>query len=128
MKNSPVQDRAEPGQRRGVRVLGRAAIADDQARPVGARARGPEAVQPQKGQAVLAGPGDELALDVGLGKFEDRVQAGRDPGDVPPLAVQGGGQAVAAAAVGEPGAADLPAAVIPFLDAPSLEPPPPIGP
>ena len=42
------------------------------------------------------------------GHFEDRVQAGRDPGDVPPLAAQGGSQAVAAAAVGEPGPADLP--------------------
>jgi len=36
------------------------------------------------------------------------VQAGRDAGDVPALAGHGGGQAVAPAAVDEPGAADLP--------------------
>ena len=44
----------------------------------------------------------------GRRQFEDRVQAGGDPGDVASLAGQRGGQPVAAAAVGEPGAADLP--------------------
>jgi hypothetical protein len=89
-------------------VLGRVAVADDQARPIVADARDPEAFQPLQGQAVPGGPGDELPLGVGPGQFEDRVQAGGDPADMASLAAQGGGQPIAATAVGEPGAADLP--------------------
>ena len=89
-------------------MLGRPAVADYQARPVGAQPGGPEAFQPLKGQAVLGGAGDQVPLDTGPAQFEDCLQARGDPADVPPPAVQCGGQAVAAAAVGEPGAADLP--------------------
>src|ERR1700722_15623573 len=102
---SLVQPRAQPGQRRGVGVLRRAAVADDQTRPIGADAGGPEAVQPLQRQALRGGPGDDLAFRADSGQFQDRVQAGRDPGDMPLLAAQGGGQAVAATAVGEAGAA-----------------------
>jgi hypothetical protein len=42
------------------------------------------------------------------GQFEDGLQARGDAGDVQALAAQGGGQAVPAAPVGEPGPADLP--------------------
>ncbi len=89
-------------------MFGRAAVADDQARPIGADPWGAEAFQSLQGQAVPGSPVDELPLGVRAGQFEDRVQAGGDPADVPLLAAQGGRQAVTAAAVGEPGAADLP--------------------
>jgi len=89
-------------------VVGRAGVADDQARPVDGGAGSPEAGQALQGQAVLGGAVDELALSLRAGQVQDRVQAGRDPGDVPSLAAQRGRQAVAAAPVGQAGAADLP--------------------
>src|SRR5580658_2912573 len=81
-----IQDRAEPGEGRGVGVLGRPAVADDQARPVGAYAGRPEAFQPLERQPVLGGPGDELPLEVRPGQLEHRLQAGGDPGDLPAVA------------------------------------------
>jgi hypothetical protein len=90
---------------------GRAAVADHQARPAAAgwRSRAHSIVlKPVDGQAMLAGPGDDGTLDIRSGKFEYRVQARGDAGDLQPPAAQGGGQAVPAAPVGEPGPADLP--------------------
>jgi hypothetical protein len=92
-------------------MLGRAAVTDHQASPfvAGRRARpGAVVLEPVDGQAVLASPGDGGALGVRPGKFQDRVQARGDAGDPLALPGQGGGQAVPAAAVGEPGPADLP--------------------
>ena len=57
---------------------------------------------------MLAGPGKGGVLQARPGQFEDRVHARGDPGDPQALTAQGGGQAVPAAAVDEPGPADLP--------------------
>jgi len=92
-------------------MLGRAAVADHQARPDVAGERvfaGTIAFQPIDGHALLAGAGDDGTLEARSGKFEHRMQTGGDPGDLQALAAEGGGQAVPAAPVGEPGPADLP--------------------
>ena len=110
-RRAPWQDGAQPGQGRGEGMLGRTAVADHQARPTVAGGRafgGTIAFQPVDGHAMLAGTGDDGTLEVRSGKFEHRLQARGDSGDVQALAAQDGGQAVPAAPVGEPGPADLP--------------------
>ena len=92
-------------------MLGRTAVADHEAGPAvsGGRAfAGAITFQPVDGHAMLAGAGDDGTLEVRSGKFKHRLQAGGDSGDVQALAAHGGGQAVPAAPVGEPGPADLP--------------------
>jgi hypothetical protein len=101
------QGGAQPGQRGGVGMFGRMAVADHQARPavVGRRA---VLREPLDRHAMLAGPGDDGVFGVRSGKFEDRLQARGYPGDLQPLIAQGGGQPVPAAPVDQPGPADLP--------------------
>jgi hypothetical protein len=57
---------------------------------------------------VLGCASDDAMLGVRSRKLQDGVHPGGDPGNAQALAVQGGGQAVAAAPVGQPGPADLP--------------------
>src|ERR1039457_959229 len=106
----------QPGQGRGVGMLGRAGIADHQTRPVAARAwawAGPVTFQAVEGQAPFAGPGDHVVLEIRPGKIKHSVQPRGDAADVRSLAVgssagQHGGEAIPATAVGQPGPADLP--------------------
>src|SRR6185312_3874390 len=108
------QDGAQPGQGRGVGVLGRAAVADHEAGPdpvtvvVRAGSAGLVVAQAVNGHPVLAGSGKGGMLQARLGQVEDRVHARGDPGDPQALTAQGDGQPVPAAPIGEPGPADLP--------------------
>ncbi len=77
-------------------MLGRAAVTDHQARPAVAGGRafpGAIAFQPVDGHAMLAGTADDGTLETRSGKFKHRMQTGGDPGDLQPLAAEGGGQA-----------------------------------
>ncbi len=92
-------------------MLGRAAVADHQARPAVAGRRafaGAIEFQPVDGHAMMAGTGDDGTLEARSGKFKHRMQTGGDSRDLQALAAEGGGQAVPAVPVGEPGPADLP--------------------
>ena len=89
-------------------MLRRPPVADHQARQAARAWAGPVPPHALDGQAVLGGAGDDVMLDVRSGKLKDRVQPGGDLADVPAPAVQGGGQAVPAAPVGQPGPPDLP--------------------
>ena len=87
------QDGAQPGQGRGVGVLGRAAVADHQPGPdvvVWAGRVGAVVSEPVEREAMLAGGRDNGVLQARSGQFEHRVQARGDPGDLQSQPAKGG--------------------------------------